>query len=159
MIDYCKRRGEILLLFLYAENVPPLQTSLLCGCGSGQLFRRGLCRRCERRARLSRERFDGLREIVLARDGRQCQACGELDPAKLLVHHRRPGNRLPNLLTLCRACHARIHHTWRPRFGFASTPLLRNLWREANRGLAEQRLLALIDDDKRWADAQAELFD
>jgi 5-methylcytosine-specific restriction endonuclease McrA len=124
------------------------QTSLLCGCGSPDLFRRGLCRRCERRARLSREHFDGLREFVLARDGHQCQACGELASDKLLVHHRRPGNRLPNLLTLCRACHVRVHRTWRPRFGFASVPLLRRLWREANRGLAEQRLLALLADDK-----------
>ena len=103
---------------------------------------------------MSQENFGGLREAALQRDGYQCQACGELDLAQLLVHHRRPGvHELRFLITLCRRCHTRVHHTWRPRFlGF-----LRRLWREANPDMAEQRLLALLE--AREAATQAELFD
>jgi len=66
--------------------------------------------------------------------------------AKLVVHHRRPGvDRLADLITLCRRCHVRIHRTWRPSFWFLTFELLRRLWREVNRDLAEQRLLALLE--------------
>lgn len=121
------------------------------------MIRRGLCARCERRARLNRELFQGEREAVLIRDGYQCQNCGELDARLVLVHHRRKGARdRKYLLTLCRRCHVRVHRTFRPGFHFLANPLLRKLWREANPKLAEQRLLALLDDDKRWF--QARLF-
>ena len=56
------------------------QLPLCCPCGSGELYRRGLCEICYNRGRRSRARFGGGRERVLARD-----------------HH------------LCRACHARLH--------------------------------------------------
>ena len=116
------------------------QEALWCSCGSLVINRRGLCARCNRRKRLSREYFGGLREQVLERDGR-CLACGSLD--NLLVHHRRPGvNLLRWLATLCRACHTRLHATWRPRYGRLS-PTLRVLWREQFPTLAEQRELAL----------------
>ena len=128
------------------------QTALLCGCGTtlnahnGQQAACALsCVRCLRRARLSRENFAGLRELVLRRDDWQCQVCGEVDAAQLVVHHRRPGDhRLTHLITLCRACHVRVHRTWRPGYGFASIAMLRRLWRESNRDLAEQRLLDLL---------------
>jgi hypothetical protein len=116
------------------------QHALWCVCGAATLNRLGRCARCDRRRRLSLEKFGGLRDHALARDGERCQACGSLDD--LCVHHRRPGvHRLPLLLTLCRPCHARIHATWRPGFGFPAE--LRRLWREANPGLAEQIELAL----------------
>ncbi len=118
------------------------------------LYRAGLCRRCHRRDRLSREKFGGQREEILARDGHQCQICGEVDPLKILVHHRPRG-----LITLCRACHVRIHRTWRPSFLFASFELLRRLWREVNADLAEQRLLALIGEKAAERERQAGLFE
>lgn len=62
-----------------------------------------------------------------------------------------------HLITLCRRCHVRIHRTWRPSFVFLTFELLRRLWREVNRNLAEQRLLALLSEDRR-AD-QVSLFD
>ena len=46
-------------------------------------------------------------------------------------------------ITICRACHAKVHHK-RPTFGFmVSTPLLFTLWREVNRRRPVQRKLAL----------------
>ena len=47
------------------------------------------------------------RERVLARDHYLCRVC--LSPAPLVVHHRRPSNRPSSLITLCRACHTRLH--------------------------------------------------
>jgi hypothetical protein len=137
-----------------------VQQAFLCGCGAPALFRRDRCRRCQRRERLSRERFGGLREQVLARDHGQCQCCGE---PGLPVHHRRPGvHRLHRLVTLCLKCHARIHHTYRPRYGF--TGLLRVLWRELHPGLAEQRALPLFprlfpEEGERVESEQAALFE
>ena len=56
----------------------------------------------------SRRNFAGQRDAVLARDGRRCQACGS--NSKLAVHHRRQGVHQPrHLITLCAACHARVH--------------------------------------------------
>lgn len=124
------------------------QESLWCGCGA-PLYRRGLCRRCLRRERLSRECFGGLRDRILSRDERQCQCCGELEERELLVHHRRPGlNHARLLVTLCRRCHTRIHRTWRPRYGFAG--LLRALWREQHKGWPEQRELSLGAGDREF---------
>jgi hypothetical protein len=77
----------------------------------------------------------------------------------LVVHHRRPGsNRLATLITLCRACHPRVHRMWRPRYWFASTPLLRRLWREINPDLPEQRILGLLSDGSTEADEQRLLW-
>ena len=119
-----------------------IQDSLWCPCGALEVNRRGLCRRCDRLRRLSREHFGGLRERVLLRDEARCRCCGEFEIQRLVVHHRRPGaNSIRLLLTLCRACHVRIHRTWRPRFGFSGE--LRLLWREQYPDLAEQRELPL----------------
>lgn len=118
------------------------QGALWCACGRSKLTARGVCPVCERRERLSRERFGGMRAFVLARDGYRAQCCGSIE--NLLVHHRRPGRNQPAvLIALCRACHTRVHHTLRP--GFAFPPLLRDLWREQHRDLAEQLLLHLVD--------------
>jgi 5-methylcytosine-specific restriction endonuclease McrA len=118
------------------------QSALWCACGRSKLNERGVCPVCARRERLSRERFGGLRDFVLARDGYRAQCCGAIE--NLLVHHRRRGrNQQAFLISLCRACHTRIHHTLRP--GFAFPPTLRDLWREQHPDLAEQLLLALTD--------------
>lgn len=101
----------------------------------------GRCARCQRRHKLSKEAFSGNREQAIIRDGQCCRACGSIED--LLVHHRRPGqDALRLLVTLCRSCHTRIHHTLRPTFGFRDE--LRRLWREAHPGLPEQQLLALV---------------
>lgn len=109
-----------------------VQIAFVCGCGSDNFVRPGLCARCERRARLNRERFAGLREAALKRDDGQCQTCGERDPEQIVVHHRRPGvNRLRWFITLCRGCHLRVHLTnWR---GWQFGGLLFDLWLEAYR--------------------------
>ncbi len=134
------------------------QTALLCGCGAPDSRCTGFCTRCERRARLSREKFDGLREQALERDDHQCQCCGELDPALVLVHHRRPGhNRLKYLVTICRRCHIRVHLTFRPAFAFALHPLLYQLWREVHRRFPRQTLLSF--GSSVAAARQAALFD
>jgi hypothetical protein len=100
---------------------------LLCGCGAPALAF-GPCVGCRRRVRLSRERFSGVREAVLIRDEYQCRGCGELVPALLLVHHVRPRARSAIwMVTLCRRCHPRVHHTKRLSFGFP--PVLADLWR------------------------------
>jgi hypothetical protein len=127
-----------------------LQESLLCGCGASAV-RGGFCAKCERRQRLSDEYFGGLREQALRRDGYRCQVCGEMDPALILVHHRRPGvDLLVFLLTMCRRCHVRIHMTRRPSFVFATFEFLASLWREVNPTVPEQRLLALAAEVRAY---------
>lgn len=69
--------------------------------------------------RLSREElyFHGQREAVLQRDNNQCTVCKTT--VLLVVHHidgrgrgkSKPNNDLSNLQTLCRSCHAKVHHT------------------------------------------------
>lgn len=114
-----------------------VQTALACGCGSPELFRGDLCRRCYRRRALNRANFAGLRELVLLRDEFQCQLCGALDG--VLVHHRRRRvRRLADLVTLCRGCHARVHHT--AVLPWHVDGLLRALWAEVG---PEQLRLAL----------------
>jgi hypothetical protein len=117
--------------------VGALQIAFACGCGSDDLKASGVCARCDRRARLNEEHFDGLREATLKRDDNQCRACPNLERAQVVVHHRRPGrNLLRWLITLCRGCHIRVHlANWR---GFGFQGLLRALWREMNPG-PEQR--------------------
>ncbi|MGO9108213.1 MAG: HNH endonuclease [Thermoguttaceae bacterium] len=56
--------------------------------------------------------YDSLRQQVLRRDGWRCQSCGTM--TNLEVHHREfrshSGADLEeNLITLCTACHARVH--------------------------------------------------
>jgi hypothetical protein len=84
------------------------QTRLFCCCGTAELYAAGLCIRCCARQAHSRLRFAGHREAVLERDGHRCRACGS--ESQLAVHHRRPGIHQRRLLiTLCAACHARVH--------------------------------------------------
>ena len=106
---------------------------------------------------MSRENLGGEREAALKRDNHQCQICGELNLDQIILHHRRPGvEDRRYYITLCRACHVRIHGTWRPTWAFLSFGFLRRLWREANGDLAEQHLLELLRE-KSEAE-QRELF-
>lgn len=59
--------------------------------------------------------FAGNRERVYERDGYACRRCGST--VALVAHHidwsgqsETPNQELDNLLTLCRACHAKEHH-------------------------------------------------
>ena len=111
------------------------QDSLFCvECGATELYRRARCRSCYRLWRHSRAAFGGVRSNVLRRDEGRCQGCGA--PART-VHHRKPGvNQTRLLVTLCRACHAQVHHRqamdrWLP-------PALVPLWREQHPQQPEQ---------------------
>lgn len=58
-----------------------------------------------------------------------CLRCVGRDKRSIIVHHRVPGKSLLNLMiSLCPACHARIHRT-RAAVRLMQPPLLR-LWRE-----------------------------
>jgi ATP-dependent DNA helicase RecQ len=69
---------------------------------------------CPKNARLRLEplSYESLRQQVLRRDGWRCQSCGTM--SNLEVHHRQFRNHSgadseENLITLCAACHARVH--------------------------------------------------
>jgi len=56
--------------------------------------------------------YEILRQQVLRRDGWRCQSCGTM--SNLEVHHREfrshsGSDSEENLITLCAACHARVH--------------------------------------------------
>ena len=112
----------------------PHQIPLCCPCGNLQLFCRGFCRACYGRRHRSRTHFSGLRGKILARDHHRCRVCGARE--QLVVHHRRPRNVSNALITLCAACHARLHRLaamdrWIPEF-------LAELWAEQHPGVARQ---------------------
>jgi ATP-dependent DNA helicase RecQ len=65
------------------------------------------------RLRLDPERYEQLRNEVLRRDGWRCQSCGRR--SNLEVHHKEFRSQSgddseENLITLCQACHASMHH-------------------------------------------------
>ncbi len=98
------------------------QKVLFCACGGAVPTIAGFCGRCYRAHAHSRRYFDGNRDAVLARDGGRCQGCGESrgagkpDGSRLPVHHRIPGvHREELLVTLCAACHARVHRRLQQR--------------------------------------------
>jgi 5-methylcytosine-specific restriction endonuclease McrA len=62
--------------------------------------------------RLDLMSYESLRQQVLRRDGWRCQFCGAM--SNLEVHHREfrshsGADSEENLITLCTACHARVH--------------------------------------------------
>lgn len=69
----------------------------------------------DRKMKREQRHFDGKREAVIKRDGYRCTKCGVGE--QLVVHHvdgmgrgsAIPNNSIRNLVTLCRACHARLH--------------------------------------------------
>ena len=59
-------------------------------------------------------RFDGMKELILKRDGYKCVKCGSI--SNLNVHHKdhsgnqkKPNNSPDNLITLCDTCHISEH--------------------------------------------------
>ena len=65
------------------------------------------------RMRLDPTAYQRLRQQVLRRDVWRCQACGEM--SNLEVHHKEFRSQSgddseENLITLCTACHAYLHH-------------------------------------------------
>ena len=129
------------------------QRELFCpGCGSLAPRRVAVCRACARRRQHSLRHFAGHREAVLARDGRCCQGCGA--GKAVVVHHRRPGRHAALwLITLCPACHARIHRLRANRRWLPESLL--GLWREQNPGVPVQLQLAIEDAPGREAAAAA----
>jgi 5-methylcytosine-specific restriction endonuclease McrA len=70
-------------------------------------------RRKQPRLRLDPELYEQLRNAVLRRDGWRCQSCGTR--SGLEVHHKEFRSQAgddseENLITLCSACHATVHH-------------------------------------------------
>ena len=91
----------------------------------------GLCATCYTLKRQDEEYFGGLREAVLERDGYRCRVCNASgrDKRSIIVHHRVPGKSILHLmLSLCPACHAKIHRM--KAVLSAMPPLLLELWRE-----------------------------
>ena len=63
-------------------------------------------------SRLNPLSYESLRQQILRRAGWRCQSCGTM--SNLEVHHREFRSRSgsdseENLITLCAACHARVH--------------------------------------------------
>ena len=127
-------------------NLASRQRTLWCrSCAAEGKLIGGYCSRCYARRRWDRHYFAGLRAQVLARDGHSCQLCYQSASGKrsIVVHHRRPGvSKSHYLITLCPACHARLHrtHVWRLQpSGIPSQALL--LWRELHPHSPEQMAL------------------
>ena len=64
------------------------------------------------RLRLDPMSYESLRQQLLCRDGWRCQFCGTM--SNLEVHHRElrshsGADSEENLITLCGACHRRVH--------------------------------------------------
>jgi 5-methylcytosine-specific restriction endonuclease McrA len=63
-------------------------------------------------SRLDPLSYESLRQQILRRDGWRCQSCGAM--SNLEVHHREFRSHSgedseENSITLCSACHARVH--------------------------------------------------
>ena len=101
-----------------------------------------MCATCYTLHRQDEAHFGGLREVVLDRDGHCCRVCGASgrDKRSIIVHHRVPGRSILRLMiSLCPACHARIHKT---RMVLSEMPkLLLELWREQHPRAHEQTML------------------
>jgi 5-methylcytosine-specific restriction endonuclease McrA len=63
-------------------------------------------------SRLDPLSYENLRQRILRRDGWRCQSCGTMSNVE--VHHQKFRSQSgadsgENLMTLCTACHARVH--------------------------------------------------
>lgn len=123
------------------------QRAMHCRCGREKILAHGLCATCYTLKRQDAERFGGLREQVLERDGYACRVCGSsgTDKRSIIVHHRVPGVSLLHLMiSLCPACHAKVHRL--QAVLEPMTSLLLELWREQHPQGQEQFAL---DFEKR----------
>jgi 5-methylcytosine-specific restriction endonuclease McrA len=112
-------------------------------------------RRCHDRAR-----FDGLRDAVLARDGYRCVECGhpwESGSRRIVVHHLdhdRAHNEMSNLVTMCRACHPKIHGASRPSVRAKMSAAGKRAWaegRQVSHGpLSEEHRLRISAGLRAW---------
>lgn len=119
------------------------QYAMFCPCGQAFPVRAGLCRPCYRARQHSRAAFAGQRDVVLDRDRRTCQGCGSLPPHPH-VHHRVPGDHAAGrLVTLCPACHTRLHKLRALRRFLP--PRLVPLWVEQHPGVPEQLQFAYAE--------------
>jgi hypothetical protein len=124
------------------HNSPVKQRGIYCPCGRAEILALGLCSPCYSMKRQDEEKYGGLREAVLNRDGRRCRTCPNIERRKLCVHHRVPGvSKLDLMITLCTACHAIVERT-QIVLG-EMTPLLLVLWREKHPEGKEQLYLPL----------------
>ncbi len=104
------------------------QRAFCCPCGRTEILALGLCGTCYTLRRQDEEHFGGLRVEVLRRDGYRCRVCDGLKPG---VHHRVPGvSKLDMMISLCAACHAKVHRTRGMLTTIEVSPLLLVLWRE-----------------------------
>ena len=63
----------------------------------------------------NKDRFGGIREMILQRDDSKCRICNNKN--KICVHHidgtnyikQNANNGLENLITLCNSCHSKLH--------------------------------------------------
>lgn len=120
----------------------PVQVAMYCRCGRERIIANGMCGTCYTLRRQDEAYFGGLREAVLERDGHRCRVCDAPGGGRreLVVHHRVPGKSVLNLMiTLCPACHAKVHRT----IALVSLwpPLLVRLWREQHPDGHEQTAL------------------
>ncbi len=101
-----------------------------------------MCAVCYTLRRQDEEYFGGLREKVLERDGYRCRVCEAPGSGKrsIIAHHRVQGKSVLKLMiSLCPACHAKIHRT---RVVIRlMPPLLLELWRELHPKAHEQTAL------------------
>ena len=107
------------------------QRVMHCPCGESKVLALGLCATCYSLKRQDAERFGGLREAVLERDGYRCCVCDASgrDKRSIVVHHRIPGrSALKVMISLCPGCHAKVHRT--KAVLSLMPPLLLQLWRE-----------------------------
>ncbi len=69
----------------------------------------------------NKDRFDGMREIILSRDNNTCRACSS--KKRIVIHHKdgsgqkrikdselKTNNDINNLICLCHSCHMTLHH-------------------------------------------------
>lgn len=121
------------------------QHAMHCRCGKAKILAHGMCAVCYTLKRQDEEYFGGLRERVLERDGYRCRVCDASgrDKRSIIVHHRVPGKSVLSLMiSLCPACHAKIHRT---RAAVRIMPaLLLELWRELHPKAHEQRALNFV---------------
>jgi 5-methylcytosine-specific restriction endonuclease McrA len=110
-----------------------------CRCGKIKILAHGMCAVCYTLRRQDEEYFGGLREKVLERDSYRCRVCDASgrDIRSIIVF---PGKSLLHLMiSLCPACHAKIHRT---KVAIRlMPPLLLLLWREVHPNAHEQTAL------------------
>lgn len=74
-----------------------------------------------------------------------------------MVHHRHQAGQTTRIFaTLCRACHAKVHHVRHLKYG-RLTPYLEQLWYEQHQRQAQQLLLPAFEP-AAISDVQVTLF-